>query len=74
MALWVDGAGGNRTPGDKPATASSACISRYVTLPKSNVTSFGCGGPTLPALKHGDLVEVMCAAIGVLGNRVVRAA
>ena len=50
-----------------------ARMSQYVTLHPGDVVWFGCDGPTLPALKHGDLVEVVCAAIGVLGNRVVRA-
>ena len=49
-------------------------MSQYVTLHPGDVVWFGCDGPTLPALKHGDLVEVVCEAIGVLGNRVVRAA
>lgn len=51
-----------------------ARMSQYVTLHPGDVVWFGCDGPTLPALKHGDLVEVVCEAIGVLGNRVVRAA
>lgn len=50
-----------------------ARMSQYVTLHPGDVVWFGCDGPTLPALKHGDLVEVVCEAIGVLGNRVLRA-
>ncbi len=50
-----------------------ARMSQYVTLHPGDVVWFACDGPTLPALKHGDLVEVVCEAIGVLGNRVVRA-
>ena len=48
-------------------------MSRYVTLYPGDVVWFGCDGPTLPALKDGDLVEVVNDAIGVLANRVVRA-
>jgi 2-keto-4-pentenoate hydratase/2-oxohepta-3-ene-1,7-dioic acid hydratase in catechol pathway len=48
-------------------------MSRYVTLHPDDVIWFGCDGATLPALKDGDLVEVMNAAIGVLANRVRRA-
>lgn len=50
-----------------------ARMSAYVTLQPGDVVWFGCDGPTLPALKHGDLVDVVCESIGVLGNRVVRA-
>ena len=50
-----------------------ARMSQYVTLHPGDLVWFGCDGPTLPALKHGDLVEVVCEAIGVLGNRVARA-
>ena len=50
-----------------------ARMSQYLTLHPGDVVWFGCDGPTLPALKAGDLVEVVCEAIGVLGNRVVRA-
>jgi 2-keto-4-pentenoate hydratase/2-oxohepta-3-ene-1,7-dioic acid hydratase in catechol pathway len=45
-------------------------MSRYVTLHPDDVIWFGCDGPTLPALKDGDLVEVVNEAIGVLANRV----
>jgi 2-keto-4-pentenoate hydratase/2-oxohepta-3-ene-1,7-dioic acid hydratase in catechol pathway len=48
-------------------------MSRYVTLHPDDVIWFGCDGATLPALKDGDLVEVMNAAIGALANRVRRA-
>jgi 2-keto-4-pentenoate hydratase/2-oxohepta-3-ene-1,7-dioic acid hydratase in catechol pathway len=47
-------------------------MSRYVTLHPDDVIWFGCDGATLPALKDGDLVEVVNAAIGVLANRVRR--
>ena len=47
-------------------------MSRYLTLHPGDVVWFGCDGPTLPALKPGDLVEVANDAIGVLANRVVR--
>jgi 2-keto-4-pentenoate hydratase/2-oxohepta-3-ene-1,7-dioic acid hydratase in catechol pathway len=50
-----------------------ARMSRYVTLHVDDVIWFGCDGPTLPALKEGDLVEVVSEAIGVLANRVRRA-
>jgi 2-keto-4-pentenoate hydratase/2-oxohepta-3-ene-1,7-dioic acid hydratase in catechol pathway len=50
-----------------------ARMSAYVTLHPGDVIWLGCDGPTLPALKAGDLVEVVNAAIGVLSNRVVRA-
>lgn len=49
-----------------------ARMSRYLTLHPGDVVWFGCDGPTLPALKPGDLVEVANEAIGVLANRVVR--
>ncbi|MGH8734771.1 MAG: fumarylacetoacetate hydrolase family protein [Burkholderiales bacterium] len=48
-----------------------ARMSRYVTLHPNDVIWFGCDGPTEPALKPGDVVEVMNDAIGVLANRVV---
>ena len=50
-----------------------ARMSRYLTLYPGDVVWFGCDGPTLPALKAGDLVEVSCAALGRLANRVTRA-
>jgi 2-keto-4-pentenoate hydratase/2-oxohepta-3-ene-1,7-dioic acid hydratase in catechol pathway len=46
-------------------------MSRYVTLHPDDVIWFGCDGPTEPALRPGDLVEVVNDAIGVLANRVV---
>src|SRR5438445_365110 len=49
-----------------------ARMTRYVTLYPGDVLWMGCDGPTLPALEHGDLVEVVNDAIGVLANRVVR--
>jgi 2-keto-4-pentenoate hydratase/2-oxohepta-3-ene-1,7-dioic acid hydratase in catechol pathway len=45
-------------------------MSRYVTLHPNDVIWFGCDGPTEPALRPGDLVEVVNDAIGVLANRV----
>jgi 2-keto-4-pentenoate hydratase/2-oxohepta-3-ene-1,7-dioic acid hydratase in catechol pathway len=48
-----------------------ARMSRYVTLHPGDVIWFGCDGPTEPALRPGDLVEVVNEAIGVLANRVV---
>ncbi len=48
-------------------------MSRYLTLHPGDVIWFGCDGPTVPALQHGDLVEVVNETIGVLANRVVRA-
>ena len=50
-----------------------ARMSRYVTLHPGDVVWFACDGPTLPALKDGDLVEVVNEAIGVLANRVRQA-
>ena len=50
-----------------------ARMSRYLTLHPNDVIWFGCDGPTLPALKDGDLVEVVNDAIGVLANRVRQA-
>jgi 2-keto-4-pentenoate hydratase/2-oxohepta-3-ene-1,7-dioic acid hydratase in catechol pathway len=47
-------------------------MSGYLTLHPGDVIWFGCDGPTVPALQHGDLVEVCNEAIGVLANRVVR--
>jgi 2-keto-4-pentenoate hydratase/2-oxohepta-3-ene-1,7-dioic acid hydratase in catechol pathway len=49
-------------------------MSRYVTLYPDDIIWFGCDGPTEPALKDGDLVEVVNEAIGVLVNRVRREA
>jgi 2-keto-4-pentenoate hydratase/2-oxohepta-3-ene-1,7-dioic acid hydratase in catechol pathway len=47
-------------------------MSSYLTLHPGDVIWFGCDGPTVPALQHGDLVEVVNETIGVLANRVVR--
>ena len=51
-----------------------ARMSRYVTLWPDDIIWFGCDGATEPALKDGDLVEVVNEAIGVLSNRVRREA
>ena len=48
-----------------------ARMSRYLTLHPNDVIWFGCDGPTEPALRPGDLVEVVNDAIGVLANKVV---
>lgn len=48
-----------------------ARMSRYLTLHPNDVIWFGCDGPTEPALRPGDRVEVVNDAIGVLSNRVV---
>lgn len=48
-----------------------ARMSRYLTLHPNDVIWFGCDGPTEPALKPGDQVEVVNDAIGVLANKVV---
>jgi 2-keto-4-pentenoate hydratase/2-oxohepta-3-ene-1,7-dioic acid hydratase in catechol pathway len=48
-----------------------ARMSRYLTLHPNDVIWFGCDGPTEPALKPGDRVEVVNEAIGVLANNVV---
>jgi 2-keto-4-pentenoate hydratase/2-oxohepta-3-ene-1,7-dioic acid hydratase in catechol pathway len=45
-------------------------MSQYVTLHPGDVIWFGCDGPTVPALKDGDVVEVICSAIGTLRNRI----
>jgi 2-keto-4-pentenoate hydratase/2-oxohepta-3-ene-1,7-dioic acid hydratase in catechol pathway len=45
-------------------------MSQYLTLHPGDVVWFGCDGPTLPALRRGDLVEVVNEQIGVLANRV----
>ncbi len=47
-----------------------ARMSRYLTLQVGDVIWFGCDGPTVPALKNGDIVEVSSAALGVLRNRI----
>jgi 2-keto-4-pentenoate hydratase/2-oxohepta-3-ene-1,7-dioic acid hydratase in catechol pathway len=43
-------------------------MSRYVTLHPDDIVWFGCDGPTEPALKDGDLVEIVNDAIGILAN------
>lgn len=48
-------------------------ISRYMTLHPGDVVWLGTDGPTEPALKDGDVVEVCHREIGVLRNPVVRA-
>jgi 2-keto-4-pentenoate hydratase/2-oxohepta-3-ene-1,7-dioic acid hydratase in catechol pathway len=55
----------------------STCISRlsrYITLFPGDVIWMGTDGATEPDLKAGDLVEIENAAIGILRNRVERAA
>lgn len=47
-----------------------ARMTRYLTLYPGDVIWFGCDGPTVPALKDGDVVEVVCQPIGVLRNRI----
>ncbi|HEX9397012.1 MAG TPA: fumarylacetoacetate hydrolase family protein [Burkholderiales bacterium] len=49
-----------------------ARMSRYLTLHPNDIIWFGCDAATEPALKPGDLVEVVNDAIGVLANRVTR--
>jgi 2-keto-4-pentenoate hydratase/2-oxohepta-3-ene-1,7-dioic acid hydratase in catechol pathway len=49
-------------------------MSHYVTLHPNDVIWFGCDGATEPALKAGDLVEVINPAIGILANPVRREA
>jgi 2-keto-4-pentenoate hydratase/2-oxohepta-3-ene-1,7-dioic acid hydratase in catechol pathway len=46
-------------------------MSRYLTLHPGDVIWLGSDGPTVPGLKHGDVVEVCNPAIGVLRNRIV---
>lgn len=48
-----------------------ARMSRYLTLHPGDVIWMGADGATLPALQHGDLVEVVNDSIGVLANRIV---
>ena len=57
-----------------PVARYIARMSQYVTLWPDDIIWFGCDGPTEPALKDGDLVEVVNEAIGVLANRVRREA
>lgn len=51
-----------------------AKITRYTTLHPGDVLWLGTDGPTIPDLKHGDVVEIIQKDIGVLRNPVVRAA
>lgn len=46
-------------------------MSQYITLYPGDVIWFGCDGPTLPNVRHGDIVEVINSEIGILRNRVV---
>lgn len=48
-----------------------ARMSQFVTLYPGDVIWLGCDGPTLPALRDADVVEVVNDAIGMLRNRVV---
>ena len=50
-----------------------AKITQYTTLHPGDVIWLGTDGATEPDLKHGDVVEIENAAIGVLRNPVVRA-
>jgi len=47
-------------------------MSQYVTLWPDDIIWFGCDGPTEPALKDGDLLEVVNDTIGALANHVRR--
>ena len=47
-------------------------ITKYVTLHPGDVIWMGTDGATLPALKHGDVVECEITGIGVLRNSVKR--
>lgn len=49
-------------------------MTEYITLHPGDVIWLGSDGPTVPGLKHGDVVEVRNDAIGVLRNQVVKAA
>jgi 2-keto-4-pentenoate hydratase/2-oxohepta-3-ene-1,7-dioic acid hydratase in catechol pathway len=51
-----------------------ARMTEFVTLYPGDVIWMGCDGPTLPALKSGDLVEVVNDSLGVLANRVTKEA
>lgn len=48
-------------------------ISHYMTLHPGDVIWLGTDGPTVPDLKHGDVVEVCHAEIGALRSPVERA-
>ncbi len=49
-----------------------ARMTEFVTLYPGDVIWTGCDGPTVPALRPGDIIEVVNDAIGTLSNRVVR--
>lgn len=48
-----------------------ARMSQYLTLHPGDVIWLGSDGPTVPGLRHGDVVEVSSPALGVLRNRIV---
>ena len=50
-----------------------AKITQYSTLHPGDVIWLGTDDATIPDLKHGDTVDVICDPIGVLSNPVVRA-
>jgi len=50
-----------------------AQITRYMTLHPGDVIWLGTDNPTIPDLKHGDVVEIIQKDIGVLRNPVVKA-
>jgi 2-keto-4-pentenoate hydratase/2-oxohepta-3-ene-1,7-dioic acid hydratase in catechol pathway len=50
-----------------------AKITQYMTLHPGDVIWLGTDGATEPDLKHGDVVDIACDAIGVLSNPVIRA-
>lgn len=51
-----------------------ARMTEFVTLYPGDVIWMGCDGATLPALKAGDLVEIVNDSLGVLANRVTKEA
>jgi len=50
-----------------------AQITKYMTLHPGDVIWLGTDNPTIPDLKHGDVVEILQKDIGVLRNPVVKA-
>jgi 2-keto-4-pentenoate hydratase/2-oxohepta-3-ene-1,7-dioic acid hydratase in catechol pathway len=48
-------------------------MSKYLTLHPGDVIWMGTDGPTVPPLKHGDVVECEITGLGVLRNPVRRA-
>jgi 2-keto-4-pentenoate hydratase/2-oxohepta-3-ene-1,7-dioic acid hydratase in catechol pathway len=50
-----------------------AQITKYMTLHPGDVIWLGTDNPTIPDLKHGDVVEILQRDIGVLRNPVVKA-